>query len=242
MNPTYKNPFSRIKSNNKKSLPYFWHGITLVVWAILYVSYASFLLEKNDVLPFIFAFLCSLVILGLVHEFLINKIIKMFPYWLITDVLGVFSGLFYCLVLFLSLFAVGTVAGIVAFGFKDIIGFRYSIYLLPIFTLTSTGIAFFLLTYGVWISIIKPVQASSHVNDKIKLIFDNIIIITVSLFASFTLLFALLVVSNSNMFFSTFLSSLCFSLITYSGFKDIYFENSVVKAFKSNAIPIIQIY
>ena len=114
--------------------------------------------------------------------------------------------------------------------------------MVPIFTLTTTGIIFFLFTYGVWIWLIKPIQNSSQINNKIKLILENIIIITVSLFASFTLLFALLVVSNSNMFFSTFMSAMCFSLITYSGFKDIYLENSVVKAFKSNAIPNIQIY
>ena len=87
---------------------------------------------------------------------------------------------------------------------------------------------------------IKPVLDSKLVGNKLKLLFENIIVVVVSLLASSTLLFGLLAISNSNMFFSTFMSSLCFSLISYSGFEDIYLENAILKNFKTKTTPIIR--
>lgn len=239
MNPSTNYLVRKNVSENKKFLPYAWHGLSVVIWFLLYNSYSYFLSNKNDFFDFTVAFIMSVIILALFQEALVNKLVKIFPFWLITVIAGFLFGLIYTFVFLGSLLFFPLGAGIVASSFNNV-GYEMSFSLLTIFILTTTGIIFSIFTYGVWAIIIKPIHKSNQINEKGKLVFNNIVITGGSLFVSTTLLFSFLLVFNSNMLISSLLSVVAFSFLTFSGFKDMYFENSISKPFRMKSIERIQ--
>lgn len=237
MSTFYENLLKTTNPKKKSVFPYLWHGISIGTWFILYTAYQYFLFERNEYQIFILFFALTLVIFAVFQQALISKLIKIFPYWFFSDLIGFILGFLYVLFFIWALFTFVLQAGIIITSMKSYLGIGNTIYLMTIVILTTTGFVFFLFTYGFWEIFVNPLIKSHRINEKIKLSMDNVIIIVFSIYSAITLLFSFLLIFNSNMLISTFLSSLAFSYITHSGFKEIYIENSILKPFDNRLLP-----
>lgn len=202
-----------------KTFSIFWYPINLIFYALLY--YSIFLLN-NDYLALIIGIVCSSILLGIFQGVMINRFLPILIRWIILVPIAIISGLLWTGI-FLGTLIVGMLFATTSLGEF----YQLAFVVVPV----SYGIIFYFSTYWVWHHIIVPIENSSYLSPKNKILFVGFIFIAGSVYLCANLNFAILVMTANNLQIGAFFSGLLFTFIAKSGVKEMMFENMLAKTF-----------
>ena len=96
------------------SFSIFWHLISISCWftLLLFWNFLNLILSANNQnVNFGFSIIGSVILFGLLQEILINRIMKIFPYWFMIVISGIVIGIIYGVLFLLSSLTLVLLAG-----------------------------------------------------------------------------------------------------------------------------------
>lgn len=222
------------KNLDKSRQPFFqiiWHLISFIIWIAFYLVDSRFA-SSNNMSDFLY-FILVIVVYALLQEILVNRLIKIYPYWAIIIISGIFLGAVFTIVFLVTLFSVALGVSIVTANILNSPGNKtQGVILSALLIPTSGAVVLILFIYILWYRIAKPIHNSDKLDERKKFIFEGIIHFAVAFYLGATLIFAFLVIFSSNMLIASFLTFIALSIGTFSSFRELYQENMMHKGFE----------
>ena len=208
-----------------------WYFLSIFSWSsLLFFAHEQY--GKIDILLLITVMIGVVFLIGILQNISIHGLLGIYPYWIIIVVLGFLGGFIWIIMFLGSLFGIMLGSAILTTSLANIVGETISTTLTIFVIPTTYSLVFLVFTYGIWYKFLKPMHNSNRMTERSKLLLEGIVAIAVSLFISLSLYVAFSVIFASNFLIATLLSSLPFSILSYSGFKEIYEENAIFNVFK----------
>lgn len=214
-----------------KKTRYLWYLSSILSWILLNAIYFYFSDLNNNIVLLVSLILCVLLI-GFIQDLNINRILSIFPYWLLIVILGFLSGLIWLVAFFGSLVLILVIVAVFTTNLIPTFGQTLAVITTVAAIPTSYAIIFVLFTYGIWYRFIKPLHSSHRLSERNKLILEGVVAVAISIFISISFDAVLLVLFANNYMISCILSAIPFSILTYSSFSEIYTQNSFFNVFQ----------